>query len=167
MIAPAWPNDLWFVDLQWLLVDHPRCLSNLLHQPLPRVYHLDPSVYKLHAWKLSTNDYILPRLFQHGCHIATCGRPLHGASSMENVILNLFSNLSDGATAMGRQSGCLLLNSAAASRLVLVLSPQRRTISTSSAEVNMTNSKPTTSMTAAIPGCYAGKFGEQQQRFDS
>lgn len=58
LIAPCWPNQEWYPDLLALLVEDPRelpCWDRLLRQPHLKVFHLQPRVMALHAWKLSCN----------------------------------------------------------------------------------------------------------------
>lgn len=57
LIAPCWPAQGWFVDLLHTLADVPRTLptwDRLLAQGKPRVFHNNPSLYNLHAWRLSS-----------------------------------------------------------------------------------------------------------------
>ncbi len=57
LIAPAWPTQSWFPTLLSLLVDLPLELPNwekLLKQP-GNVYHQQPDIFRLHAWRLSSN----------------------------------------------------------------------------------------------------------------
>jgi hypothetical protein len=57
LIAPAWPRQRWFPDILELLIDYPLRLplwSKLLKQPRSSIFHQTPSVYHLHAWKLSS-----------------------------------------------------------------------------------------------------------------
>ncbi len=56
LIAPQWPTQSWYTTLLELSVDHPRQLpqiQKLLKQPGSDVFHYDPSILNLHAWKLS------------------------------------------------------------------------------------------------------------------
>lgn len=56
LIAPSWPNQEWFPDLLDLLVEVPVELPmwhRLLRQPHMNVFHQQPQVLALHAWKLS------------------------------------------------------------------------------------------------------------------
>jgi hypothetical protein len=56
LIAPLWPEKPWYPDLLPLLVEPPVQLplrSDLLKQPHMPVYHQNPKVLNLHAWRLS------------------------------------------------------------------------------------------------------------------
>jgi hypothetical protein len=56
LIAPLWPKQSWFPALLDLLIDTPRVLPllpRLLKQPQSSIYHENPQVYHLHAWRLS------------------------------------------------------------------------------------------------------------------
>ena len=66
LIAPLWPKQIWFPRLLDLLVELPFQLPtpwNMLKQPKSTIYHNQPEVYRLHAWKLSSNN-VLKRDFQ-------------------------------------------------------------------------------------------------------
>ena len=54
LVAPLWPASRWFVQLLLLLVDCPLTLP-LLPDLLTQdgILHRDPSVLKIHAWRLS------------------------------------------------------------------------------------------------------------------
>jgi hypothetical protein len=74
MIAPAWPKQRWYPDLLELLVDQPLQLplrAKMLKQPRSAIYHHDPEIFQLHAWKLSKeptlHEAFLRRL-QEGWH---------------------------------------------------------------------------------------------------
>ena len=56
LVAPAWPAQTWFTQLLDLSVDHPRRLPimrTLLRQPGSGVFHYNPEILQLHAWRLS------------------------------------------------------------------------------------------------------------------
>lgn len=56
LVAPAWPAQTWFSLLLQLSVDHPRLLPatrTLLRQPNSQIFHQNPSLLALHAWRLS------------------------------------------------------------------------------------------------------------------
>ena len=56
LIAPFWPAQAWFPDLLPLLLDYPielPCIEKMLKQPKQQVFHSKPSVFRLHAWRLS------------------------------------------------------------------------------------------------------------------
>lgn len=56
LVAPAWPAQLWYSLLLALTVDHPRRLPpvrTLLRQPGSGVFHYQPEILQLHAWRLS------------------------------------------------------------------------------------------------------------------
>ena len=56
LIAPAWPSQTWYTRLLELCTDHPRRLPvsrTLLKQPSSQVFHANPAVLHLHAWRLS------------------------------------------------------------------------------------------------------------------
>ena len=57
LIAPWWPQQAWFPGILELLVDWPISLPNrwyLLKQPQSDMFHPDPQMMKLHAWRLSS-----------------------------------------------------------------------------------------------------------------
>jgi hypothetical protein len=57
LIAPAWPRQRWYPELLELLIDYPIKLPDwekLLKQPRSDLFHQNPAVYHLHAWKLSS-----------------------------------------------------------------------------------------------------------------
>jgi ribonuclease HI len=59
LIAPYWPNQEWFPDLMALLIDLPRSVplwNSLLRQPHMSVFHTQPQVLALHAWRLSADS---------------------------------------------------------------------------------------------------------------
>ena len=56
LVAPAWPAQIWYALLLDLCIDHPRRLPDirtLLRQPGGGVFHLQPEILQLHAWRLS------------------------------------------------------------------------------------------------------------------
>ena len=56
LIAPAWPQQPWYPLLLAMLVDWPIQLPDwprLLKQPRSDLFHPNPQIYKLHAWRLS------------------------------------------------------------------------------------------------------------------
>ena len=56
LIAPFWPKQPWFPKLVGLLVDFPIELPQIpkmLMQPRSTIFHDNPGIYALHAWKLS------------------------------------------------------------------------------------------------------------------
>ena len=56
LIAPFWPSQPWFPELLELLMDHPRRLQtceDLLYHPIGRVFHGNPGLFRLTAWRLS------------------------------------------------------------------------------------------------------------------
>jgi len=56
LIAPFWPQQAWFVNILELLIDRPYRLpeiQTMLRQPRSSIYHNNPAVYQLHAWRLS------------------------------------------------------------------------------------------------------------------
>ena len=59
IIAPYWPQRLWFPDLLDLVVDGPVALPqsrDFLHQPHFHRFHLGVSRLSLHAWRLSSDS---------------------------------------------------------------------------------------------------------------
>jgi ribonuclease HI len=55
LVAPHWPNQVWFPELLRLAQPNPLPLpqwKSLLKQPRSRLFHTNPSVLQLHAWKL-------------------------------------------------------------------------------------------------------------------
>ena len=59
LIAPHWPRRHWYPDLLKLLVDYPIKLptvKNLLHQPLTKIVHPNPEIFKLTVWPLLTES---------------------------------------------------------------------------------------------------------------
>ena len=62
IIAPYWPQRLWFPDLLDLVVDGPVALPqsrDLLRQPHFHRFHLGVSRLSLHAWRLSSDSPVL------------------------------------------------------------------------------------------------------------
>ena len=58
LIAPFWPKQHWYPQLLQLLVAYPLripTIENLLTQGKRKVAHPDPDIFKLTAWRLSTN----------------------------------------------------------------------------------------------------------------
>jgi len=58
LVAPAWQKQSWFVQILDHLVDLPLELpvwDKLLRQPRSGIFHDNPGVYQLHAWKLSSS----------------------------------------------------------------------------------------------------------------
>ena len=58
LIAPFWPNRMWFPELLNLLISSPITLPirpNLLKQLHGKFLHQNPSLLQLHAWELSNN----------------------------------------------------------------------------------------------------------------
>jgi hypothetical protein len=58
LIAPLWPRQEWFPDLLALLIDDPIKLPSsptLLRQHRSQVFHRNPEMVNLHAWRLSSN----------------------------------------------------------------------------------------------------------------
>ena len=58
LIAPFWPKQHWYPQLLKLLVAYPLripTIENLLTQGKRKVAHPDPDIFKLTAWRLSTN----------------------------------------------------------------------------------------------------------------
>ena len=58
LIAPAWPKQSWYPLLLQLSADQPRQLPPLQHllwHPTGKVYHQNPALFHLHAWKLSSS----------------------------------------------------------------------------------------------------------------
>ena len=56
LVAPAWPTQAWFPLLLQLSSEQPRQIplsARLLRQPDNGVFHLDPAMLHLHAWRLS------------------------------------------------------------------------------------------------------------------
>ena len=56
MVAPWWPKKVWSLDLLELSLERPRALPirrNLLAQPKSNIFHENPHVLRLHAWRLS------------------------------------------------------------------------------------------------------------------
>jgi hypothetical protein len=56
LIAPRWPQQPWYTQLLELLIDLPLELPvfpRLLKQPQSDVYHHDPALFQLHAWRIS------------------------------------------------------------------------------------------------------------------
>lgn len=69
LIAPNWPKQQWFPHLLELASDHPRRLltsRRLLRQPASHIFHPNPDIFKLHAWRLSSNREER-EVFQHRC----------------------------------------------------------------------------------------------------
>jgi ribonuclease HI len=59
LIAPNWQRRHWFTDILNLLVAEPiqlPVIPNLLVQPKTQIYHPNPQIFNLVAWKLSTNN---------------------------------------------------------------------------------------------------------------
>ena len=57
LIAPQWPRRHWYPDLLEMCIANPIKLplrQELLRQPKSIIYHLDPEVFSLNAWLLST-----------------------------------------------------------------------------------------------------------------
>ena len=52
LIAPEWPNMLWFWDLVNMSSQIPLCLAILLHQPFIQTFHRNLVNLSLHAWLL-------------------------------------------------------------------------------------------------------------------
>jgi len=55
VVAPFWPKQAWFPLLNQLAVEPPRQLPqrwNLLKQPRSNIFHQEPQVLNLHAWRL-------------------------------------------------------------------------------------------------------------------
>ena len=52
LIAPGWPNILWFWDLVAMSSQIPLCLTNLVSQPFNQTLHRNLSNLNLHAWLL-------------------------------------------------------------------------------------------------------------------
>ena len=67
LIAPQWLRRHWYPDLLQLCIANPIKLPvtyNLLSQPNMIIYHLDPNVFNLNAWLLSTDNSLYnKRLF--------------------------------------------------------------------------------------------------------
>ena len=62
LIAPNWPKQRWFPLILEHLVDYPVSLPywpHLLKQPQSELFHQNPQVYQLHAWKLSTRHTLV------------------------------------------------------------------------------------------------------------
>jgi hypothetical protein len=58
LVAPAWANQSWYPTLLHLSVDLPIQLPsqyNLLWHPVGRVFHANPALFNLHAWRVSSN----------------------------------------------------------------------------------------------------------------
>lgn len=56
LIAPWWPNQAWFTGVLDSLTELPLklpCLKKMLKQPQSGIFHGNPEVLKLHAWRLS------------------------------------------------------------------------------------------------------------------
>ena len=56
LVAPFWPKQAWFADLQRLTGEKPIPFppwDKMLKQPTSDVYHHKPRMFNLHAWKLS------------------------------------------------------------------------------------------------------------------
>lgn len=76
LLAPNWPAHSWFPLLLSLLIEIPVRIPvrpDLLTQPQSRLRHQKPEVYKLHAWKLSSNPSAR-RDFLNGCPPASLDR---------------------------------------------------------------------------------------------
>ena len=59
LIAPQWPRRHWYTQLLQLLIACPIQLpvvSDLLVQPKTQIYHPKPELFKLTAWRLSTDS---------------------------------------------------------------------------------------------------------------
>ena len=54
LLAPLCLKQSWFPMLLEMLVDYPLKLPRLLKQPQSDIYHLNPEVYKIHTWRLSS-----------------------------------------------------------------------------------------------------------------
>ena len=55
LIAPWWPEAPWFPDALDLAVEEPLALPerpDLLHQPISHAWHKNPSMLRLHAFRL-------------------------------------------------------------------------------------------------------------------
>ena len=55
LIAPLWPNQIWYPELIRLAKSNPLRLpvkKSLLKQPRSNVFHSDPGFLNLHAWML-------------------------------------------------------------------------------------------------------------------
>lgn len=55
LVAPYWPNQLWFPKLKELADQDPLALpaiQKMLKQPRSSIFHHDPQFLKLHAWRL-------------------------------------------------------------------------------------------------------------------
>ena len=55
LVAPRWENQLWFPELLRLAEPDPLPLPlwpTLLKQPQSSIFHFDPGLLKLHAWRL-------------------------------------------------------------------------------------------------------------------
>ena len=55
LVAPYWPSQPWFTDLLELTQGEPIKLpekSTLLRQPMSSIFHNNPGVLNLHAWRL-------------------------------------------------------------------------------------------------------------------
>ena len=67
LIAPFWPNRLWFPELLNLLISSPITLPirpNLLKQLHEKFLHQNPSLLQLHAWQLSDNPSEIKKKFK-------------------------------------------------------------------------------------------------------
>jgi len=61
LVAPLWTRQVWFPTLLELLVDVPVQLPSkqkLLKQPQSNVYHDNPQMMQLHAWRLSNRRWL-------------------------------------------------------------------------------------------------------------
>jgi len=60
LVAPFWPNQAWFSILLDFLIEVPRelpTIRKMLKQPQSTIFHRQPEVYNLHAWRLSGSDW--------------------------------------------------------------------------------------------------------------
>jgi hypothetical protein len=63
LVAPWLPRRAWSLDLLDLCLEAPRAIpawSNLLLQPGSDIFHPNPGVLRLHAWRVSRAALLLP-----------------------------------------------------------------------------------------------------------
>lgn len=74
-IAPFWPTQHWYPQLLQLLVAYPLripTVENLLTQGKRKVAHPDPDIFKLTAWRLSTNvlkQEVFQKMLRNCCQL--------------------------------------------------------------------------------------------------
>lgn len=75
LIAPFWPTQHWYPQLLQLLVAYPLripTVENLLTQGKRKVAHPDPDIFKLTAWRLSTNvlkQEVFQKMLRNCCQL--------------------------------------------------------------------------------------------------